>query len=68
MQIYPNAVNVGVDVNGFRPRTAKELIEDHQQDYLLNLPAVSQDFLKKAVFVDTDGRDGNPKTNLKERL
>lgn len=59
MHLFPTAVNVGVDVNDFKPHTAKELIVSRIREYknIKDFP-VSVDFMKEAIIPDIDNRAG----------
>ena len=47
MSLYPNAVNVGVDVNDFRPKTADMFIKEREISFsTMNIP---KEFLEKVV-------------------
>lgn len=53
MQYIPTAINVGVDVNGFRPKTAEELIKERKESY--RVPEWSREYLiSKVVNPDVD--------------
>lgn len=47
MQYIPTAINVGVDVNGFIPKTAKELIEERKATY--RIPKWDYEYLAREV-------------------
>lgn len=54
MKLYPTAVNVGVDCNEFKPKTAKELIENRLENFrndIAALPPLPQEFLDNSVFM-----------------
>jgi len=51
MQLLPRAINVGVDVNDYKPWTAKELIEKREREYTRNPLGLSEEFLKSAIDV-----------------
>lgn len=71
MRLYPTAVNVGVDCNDFKPKTAKELIDERLDHYYRDLdllPQLPDDFLASAVFMrDMDNR-GTRKVDFEELL
>ena len=71
MRLYPTAVNVGVDCNDFKPKTAKELIDERLDHYYRDLdllPQLPDDFLASAVFRrDMDNR-GTRKVDFEELL
>lgn len=53
MQYIPTAINVGVDVNDFRPKTAEELIKERKKSY--RVPEWNREYLiSKVVIPDVD--------------
>lgn len=56
MKAFPNAVNVGVDVNDFMPMTATQLFEKRKKEYEEDVKLFSPDFLSNAVHVIDDGK------------
>ena len=55
MSLIPTAVNAGVDVNDYMPKTAQELIEERRKEY--NVPDVTS-ILSKTVYNKPDERKG----------
>ena len=64
MNYYPTAVNVGVDVNDFRPKTAKELMEGHTASLDTLNGMYAEEFVRRAVYVKADDRAGDKKLNI----
>lgn len=52
IDLFPTAINVGVDVNDFMPKTAKELIERRKETY--KIPENMDDFLQKVLHPEID--------------
>lgn len=52
VDLLPTAINVGVDANGFMPKTAKELIENRKATY--KIPENMDDFLQKVLCPEID--------------
>lgn len=53
MQYVPTAINVGVDVNDFRPKTAEELIKERKESY--RVPEWNREYIiSKVVIPDVD--------------
>ncbi len=65
MQFLPTAINVGVDVNNFMPRTAAELIEGRIKNY--KVPDISiSELLNLTTFAKVDDRNGSRKLNVSQ--
>ena len=56
MKLFPRAVNVGVDVNGFMPKTKQQLIAEREKEYDPTKLGVSEEFLKRNIFVEVEDR------------
>ena len=52
VDLLPTAINVGADVNGFMPKTAKELIEKRKTTY--KTPENMDEFVKKVLLPEID--------------
>ena len=64
MQYYPTAVNVGVDLNDFKPKTAKELMDKHIARFEEADGMTALEFIQKAIYVNPDDRAGDKKLNI----
>ncbi len=63
MNLLPRAINVGVDVNDFKPMTAKELIEKREAEYTRNPYGLPEEFLKQLVDVVDISHNQEDKNN-----
>jgi len=65
MQYVPTAINVGVDVNGFRPKTAEELIKERKESY--RVPEWNREYLiSKVVNPDVDSSRADKHLDLSD--
>lgn len=65
MQYVPTAINVGVDVNDFRPKTAEGLIKDRKKNY--RVPKWNREYLiSKVVNPDVDSSRADKHLDLSD--